>query len=779
MIINESKVMGKDFNVKSHKRIIDIVKEIFSMKVVPYVLLLILVASVNILGAQPLAYVMLGVAIMFKIPLVLPLVVTILSFIIFKAPTGIIVHYSITYVLYLILTVSITVEGISKRKTSIIKLIVSVAVASLITLCFQGFEFNEVLQNVINILLIICTYPIFTNGCTVLFNFTKNMIFSKEETLAFILVLAMALMPFAGINIYGISIVTSILLTLVVIVGWQNDWLMGCSTGVIIGLVSAVITGQSTLYIVSIIISGLVAGLMNKLNKVYLAIGILLSNLLLLLIFTGDFLNTNLIIQYLLVTVILFVIPNKIILDLQELLDKKFSLNEGYQNKLGPAGDIKNRLGAIGEVLDNLANLSIPITEETTEETKEVVKKYIIDYKENECINCKNRHSCLSEDIDLVAGHIALRLEEGKILTKEMLPVECSLNEEMILNIQDIYNNMKLMRVIQAKENETSQKLVDEYRSISNVIKSMSKEMDLPKKVDTREQKLIREDLKFLGYVVYEDTYNEDPNEPVYEFITDILTDIDKAKADIQKVVSDALHNEMKIKLILNSSKTEKSRVRLIPSNKYIANTVVRQIKKTGSNQTGDSYIVTELKDNSKVFAISDGMGSGTKSKEISTAVINMIEKLTSTGINKNEILDIINSVIAFRENGNITATLDMCVLNEKKDIAEFVKIGAAKSYIIQNGEVTAIEKENMPLGVTSNVKYFVQEVPIQKEMFVVLMSDGASADINEKILEKIIKEGPEKFTETELIDSIIKEIIGIQNKIILDDMTILVCKIT
>lgn len=779
MIIGESKVMGKGLNVKSHKRIIDIIKDAFSIKVVPYVFLLILVASVEILGVQPLAYVMLGVAIMFKIPLVLPLIVTILSFIIFKSPTGILVHYGIAYVLYVILTVSITVEGISKRKTSIIKLIVSALVASLITLCFQGFGLQNVLKHIINILLIFCTYPIFTNGCTVLFNFTKKMIFSKEETIAFIIVIAMALMPFAGISIYGINIIVPILLLLVIIVGWQNDWLMGCSTGVIVGLVSAIITGQTTLYIVSFVVSGLVSGLMNRLNKVYLALGVLLSNILLLLIFTGTILNTSLLIQYGIVALILFALPNKLLINLQELLDKNFSLREGYQNKLGPAGDIKNRLGAIGEVLDNLANLSMPITEETTEETKEVVKKYILDYKENECINCKNRHGCLKEDIDLVAGHIALRLEEGKMLTKEMLPVECSLNEEMILNIQDIYNNMKLMRVIQAKENETSQKLVDEYKSISNVIKSMSREMDLPKKADTREQKLIREDLKFLGYVVYEDTYNDDPNAPIYEFITDILTDIDKAKENIQKVVSDALHTEMKIKLILNSSKTEKSRVRLIPSNKYIANTVVRQIKKTGSNQTGDSYIVTELKDNSKIFAISDGMGSGTKSKEISTAVINMIEKLTSTGINKNEILDIINSVIAYRENGNTTATLDMCVLNEKKDVAEFVKIGAAKSYIVADKKVTAIEKENMPLGITSNVKYFVQEVPIQKEMFVVLMSDGASADINEKILEKIIEEGPEKFTETELIDSIIKEIIGVQNKIILDDMTILVCKIT
>lgn len=778
MIIDKARVLGNGVNVKTHKKITEIIKNILDIKVVPYVLVLFLIASVNILGAWPLAYVMLGVAVMFKIPLLLPLGVTVLSFVVFKSPSGVMISYAITHVIYATLTAIITVEGISKRYITFIKLLISAFIGAILSLCIYGFHLDNIYMNVINLLLIAGMYPVFICGCNVLFNFTKKIMFSKEEMVSFLIVVSMILMPFASMYVYGISIVKALILLFIVIIGWQNDWLIGSSTGVIIGLIFAIITGDTTFTIVTFFLSGLISGLLNRFNKYILALCFAVGNIVLLKVFSGSILAVNVLIEYMIVCAVILIIPNKVLYSLQEIFNQGEGLKEGYQNRLGPANDIRNRLGAIGEVLDNLANLSMPVTDETKNETAEVIKKYILDYKSNECVSCKQRQACLKDEIDIVAKHISTRLEEGKPITREMIPVECSLSEEMVNSIQDIYNNMKLMRIIQIKENEANQKMAEEYKSISSVIKGMSKEMDLPKKADTKEQKLIREDLKFMGYIIYEDFYVDDENGPTYEFITDILTDIDKAKADIQKVVSDALHNEMKIKLILNSSKTEKSRVRLIPSNKYIANTVVRQVKKTGSEESGDSYIVTELKDNSKIFVISDGMGTGAKSKEVSNAVIDMIKKLTSSGVEKDQILNIINSVISFRENKNVTASLDMCVLNESKDTVEFIKIGGAKSFIIKDGKVEVVSIDNMPLGAENNINYYTKEIPVSKNMYIILTSDGVASDIDEKVIEKILQKKGNNITEIDLIDEIMGEIVGTQNKVILDDITVLVCKL-
>jgi hypothetical protein len=113
----------------------------------------------------------------------------------------------------------------------------------------------------------------------------------------------------------------------------------------------------------------------------------------------------------------------------------------------------------------------------------------------------------MNEEIEMVAQHIANNLENGNYISTEMLQVDCDKKEELLANIRDIYSNMKLMRIVKQKENEASTKLAEEYKAISSFIKNIARdENDVPKQ-DTPEQKRIREELKYMGYVVYEDSF--------------------------------------------------------------------------------------------------------------------------------------------------------------------------------------------------------------------------------------------------------------------------------
>ena len=47
-------------------------------------------------------------------------------------------------------------------------------------------------------------------------------------------------------------------------------------------------------------------------------------------------------------------------------------------------------------------------------------------------------------------------IENNDEITESMLPVDCSEAESMIKEIKDIYNNMKLMRIIKQKEEENN-----------------------------------------------------------------------------------------------------------------------------------------------------------------------------------------------------------------------------------------------------------------------------------------------------------------------------------
>ncbi|MBR5227967.1 MAG: SpoIIE family protein phosphatase [Clostridia bacterium] len=783
MVLENEQYTGERVNLRPSKfgKIEKIFKYIFNSMASPYILLLLLTAGIEVLGGQPFAFVLLGIATIFNIPLLVPLITTVISFIVFKEPTTMYVTYLITYFIYLISTVLISVEGTTKKYSTMTRLIISFAVSSLLIMIFTGFSRLALLQFGINALVIFALYPVFTSGCSMLFNIRKNLIFSKEEIISFGVLIATAITLLSSTSIMGFSLSNVLIVVLIVIIAWKNDWVIGTATGVVIGLIYSLITGESTLVIVSCGFSGLIAGILSRFGKLPVIIAFAIGNVTLSYLYTKDIELWARLAEILVASGVIIALPKKAILKFEEIFNTSNSLPAGYENQLGPANEMKSRIGAIGEVFDNLASITIPVSEETVLETENVIKKYLLDHKKNECISCKEKISCLQEEeIAVVAKHIAKRLEDNKSLTKEMLPVSCGMADEMITDIIEIYNNMKLMRVIRMKENEMNSKLAEEYQVVSKLLKKISKH-DTPKLNDitNQKQKRIREELGFLRYSVYEDAFYEDERDVSYEFVTDILTDIEKAKREIQTTVSKILNVKMSIKMILNSSKTEKSRIKLVPSSKYIINAVVKQIKKIDSPVNGDSYIVTELRDNNKIIAVSDGMGSGPKSKEISMSVINMIDSLSASGISKTDILNITNKVVKSKENGTVSATLDMCILNEKKESLEFVKLGAVPSYVLSDGIVEKIECKSDSFGVADEVVFTEYDHNVKRNMYVIMTSDGAISDINQKILQEIVDENQEKFNESVFMEKIMEKIIDSQNKLILDDITVVVAKIS
>ena len=782
MELKEDLIIDERVNLKSNrfKTIFDFFKGIFEFKRVVFLVTLILVGSVDFMGTRPIGVIMLAVATLFKIPLLLPFIFTLVSYLIFKVDVSSFVNYGICFLIYSLLTSLIEIDGYSKKIISLIKIAVSVLLSNIITfLIFNKLGFN-IATIAINTLLVIAFFPVFTSGMSMLLNINKKIVFSKEEIISLGIVIAFALIPFAKINIVGFNVANVIMMTVIMIIAWKNDWLVGTTTGVLVGLIYTIASSQSSLLITMYAFSGFIAGILNRFNKFIVTSAFIIGNIVLSYIYTRDITMWSRFAELIVSSSIILFLPRKIILKLEDLFGTNSGLNRGYEKLLGAGRDVKEKLNAMSEVFDNLAHITTPVTEETIYETKEVIKKYIQDYKKNECISCKKQLNCLASDLDEVSEHIAKRLEENKPIVKEMLPVECGLSQELIENIGDIYSNIKLMRIVKEKENETNTKLAEEYKAISGLIKNIVREESVPVKTDTKEQIRIREELKYMGYIVYEDSFDNTETNSYYEFITDILVDIDKAKHEIQKIVSDVMGKKMSIKLVLNSSKTEKSRIKLVPSSKYILKAVVKQIRKAGSMVSGDSYIVTELKDNSKVIAISDGMGSGEKSKEVSQTIISMVEKMGASGFDKNEIIEIINKLIKLKESGDTSATLDMCIVNERDNLLEFIKLGAAPSYIIHENLVDEIKQDTLPMGIVTNLEYSSTERNIEKGDFIVILSDGAMSDINKETLENIFEnyKDNKELSEKVLMDKIMEIVVGSQNKIILDDVTVIVCKI-
>lgn len=132
---------------------------------------------------------------------------------------------------------------------------------------FSGFLLYDLISAVAIGLITYIFYKIFSNSITVICEFGEKTIFSIEEVMGASLLIAIALVSLNGVKFWGLSITNIFSVMLVLFLGWKNGMLVGATSGITIGMVLGIITSNSPILVASYAISGMIAGLLNKLGK--------------------------------------------------------------------------------------------------------------------------------------------------------------------------------------------------------------------------------------------------------------------------------------------------------------------------------------------------------------------------------------------------------------------------------------------------------------------------------------------------------------------------------
>ncbi|MPM86733.1 Stage II sporulation protein E [bioreactor metagenome] len=189
-----------------------------------------------------------------------------------------------------------------------------------------------------------------------------------------------------------------------------------------------------------------------------------------------------------------------------------------------------------------------------------------------------------------------------------------------------------------------------------------------------------------------------------------------------------------------------------------------------------------ELPKGGYMIALSDGMGSGKAAGEESRTVIELLEQFAEAGFKRELALKMINSVLVMGADEETFATLDMCYIDLYSGTAEFIKTGAAATFVIRDGKAKAIRSSSLPIGM---LKYFDMdraEYKLHKNDIVIMLTDGAAEVIDREnmsaqILTDLIAENSMKDPKdiAEYVLECLKEKSGFR---IQDDMTVVAARI-
>ena len=140
---------------------------------------------------------------------------------------------------------------------------------------------------------------------------------------------------------------------------------------------------------------------------------------------------------------------------------------------------------------------------------------------------------------------------------------------------------------------------------------------------------------------------------------------------------------------------------------------------------SGDNQITFEVASSKVAIVLSDGMGVGLKAHTESNVTLRLLERMIKAGYDLATSVSLINRLLMLRNQDDMFVTIDMVVVDLFSGQLEFVKIGAAPSFIKRGREVEIIHNHALPVGVLSQVDVESDRRMLQEGEVLIMTTDG------------------------------------------------------
>lgn len=656
-------------------------------------------------------------------------------------------------------------------------------------------------------------YKIFVNAIPVIKQYKYKKVFSIEEVVGTTLLVAIAIAGIGDFAIFNFSVKNVLSILLVLILGWKNGILVGATGGVTVGIVLGIISMEGPIMVAAYAISGMIAGIFRKFGKIGVVIGFIIGTVTLTYVQNGNTIPVILMKEILIAFIGLLAVRKGNDIHIEDIYENSRCLPISGERELQGNSQTIYRLNSMSDTISEIAksykdsSISI-INEEELLKQEENNKKIFIQELFGEVEKIKD--NMLVEglnDTGIINDIFTKLLQREQINRKNLIDIfeknnsyligfekenqESAIEkdiEEMVKTINTVYRLSKINFIWKKKLDENKRVVSNQLEEVSKAISTMasdistqgSKEDSIKKEIKILlEQKQIK-----IREVLVDKTKGNKYTVTVY---TEPCEDLNSNKCGVrimQKIVEKVLNQKMVLQkqVCATRQKIDVCMFVFTTQDKYKLQIGVATATKKNSVVSGDSMVQMKLEDGKYLLALSDGMGSGEEAKKSSNLAIVMLQKLLSSGFEKETSIKLINSILSINTAEEMYATLDIGIVDLFEGTLEFIKNGACPTFIKNKNTVETLRSIALPAGIISDMDLAVYEKDLKSGDIIVMCSDGileSNKDYTNKelwvqyLLEEIQTDDAQKIADIVLSEAIDNDF-GVGK----DDMTVIVAKI-
>ena len=680
-------------------------------------------------------------------------------------------------------------------------LFASVFMVEVVKLFITQFTMYDALMVVTISMVTVVFYKIFVNSIVVIQEFNEHGAFSIEEVIGASLLLAIAFSALGELSVWGFSIRNILSILIVLVLGWKNGILLGTTSGVAIGVTLGIIAGTEPIMIAAYAISGMIAGVLNKFGKIGVIVGFIVGSGVLAYISNGGTSDLIVFKEILIASIGLLAMPKSVNINIEEFMGGKNLL------PVSPFGALTRSKEK--ETVDKLKNVSSAIQDIADSYKEEINDDEILVSNRNifisELLNQLDdkKDNMLYEDMTKMENSITdelfrILVKKQKIDRKDLLETFAKFNsyivgyednkistqleediEEVVTCVNNAYKISKSNFVLQKKLSENKKNMRTQLSEVSKAISGMAEEIkkDIQREDEYTAKKQEINSLLAQVHIELEDIrINKASNG---RMIIDVCPTKELQNSQIERVYK-IVSNVLKEKLMISSTHDGK-RFTLTSEDKFILTTGMASTIKKGNIISGDNILKRRLQDGKYIFAISDGMGSGEEANKSSKLALSMLEKLLSSGFDKDISVELINGALLNSNQKEIFATLDIAIVDLYTGNIEFMKNGACPTYIKNKKRINLVKSLALPTGIIDKVDLCLYDKDIESGDILIMCSDGIlDSNVeykNKELWVKYLLEDIETDDSQKIADLILNEAIDNNFGVAKDDMSVVVCK--
>ncbi len=565
---------------------------------------------------------------------------------------------------------------------------------------------------------------------------------------------ATVLLSFADISILDLFVPARMFAVVLVLASaYLGGSSVGAVSGVVLGLLMDLSTGEGALFTCCFALTGMIAGLFREQGRIFFSVCALASGLCSAMLGADNEFFMQLLIELSLGMIVFLAVPEFFWESVSRILPPREIKASAERTIRKTAGKCASEAAqAFYELYLSMLN---GITE--TKAAGDHNVKVIFDHAGDKvCKNCALCSKCWQKDyittLSALNDVTQPMLKRGRAELSDFpqhFASRCIKLPELMKAINSGLFALRERESLRRQQQENQNLLARQYAGITDILKQLGAEIVQDEISQPLMEKQVRRYAAAFGWIEKVCVMRDSRGRLTVELYGDGINDILKQGAGFSAGLSALLG----VGLTTPEKKEDElgERVTLKERAPFRVVVGIGRKQREGASVSGDSgcYFLTDA--GVACLLLSDGMGSGIAAAQDSRMMVSSLERFLRAGVSVSEALNAVSPALRLRSDGMRFTTLDALTLDLFTGRAESLKCGAAPSYLRAGGQWTVLSGKSLPVGLAREDE-LGDAVPLRLGHgdIYVMLSDGISdgqddAWVRELLLE-YYGEGPKEL---------------------------------